>query len=79
MCAISEKLISWYRANRRELPWRRTSDPYMIWISEVILQQTRVVQGLDYFNRFIARFPDVQTLAAAHQDEILKYWQGLGY
>ena len=79
MGAISEKLISWYRANRRELPWRRTSDPYMIWISEVILQQTRVVQGLDYFNRFIARFPDVQTLAAAHQDEILKYWQGLGY
>ncbi len=76
---ISRKLITWYRSNRRELPWRETADPYIIWISEIILQQTRVAQGLDYFNRFVARFPDVQTLAEASEDEVLKYWQGLGY
>lgn len=76
---ISEILINWYLINRRILPWRETSDPYIIWISEIILQQTRVAQGLDYFNRFTARFPDVFTLADADEDEVLKYWQGLGY
>ncbi len=76
---IAPVLIGWYRENGRELPWRKTTDPYRIWISEVILQQTRVVQGLDYFNRFIERFPDVRSLAEANQDEVLKYWQGLGY
>lgn len=75
----AERLIRWYRENGRCLPWRNISDPYLIWISEIILQQTRVVQGLDYFNRFVARFPDVKTLAEAHEDEVLKYWQGLGY
>lgn len=65
--------------SRRCLPWRETNDPYIIWISEIILQQTRVAQGLDYFNRFISRFPDVKELANAPEDEVLKYWQGLGY
>lgn len=61
------------------LPWRESSDPYIIWISEIILQQTRVAQGLDYFYRFTERFPDVASLASAEEDEVLKYWQGLGY
>ncbi len=76
---ISELLIDWYRKNKRELPWRDTTDPYVIWISEIILQQTRVAQGIDYFHRFIERFPNVGSLAAAAEDEVLKYWQGLGY
>ena len=76
---ISHILINWYLINRRILPWRDTSDPYKIWISEIILQQTRVAQGLDYFNKFIDRFPDVFSLAQADEDEVLKYWQGLGY
>lgn len=72
-------LIAWYKENRRELPWRETKDPYLIWISEIILQQTRVVQGLDYFRRFISRFPDIRSLAEAAEDEVMKYWEGLGY
>lgn len=72
-------LLHWYEENRRELPWRNTTDPYLIWISEIILQQTRVAQGLDYFLRFSERFPDVRSLAEAEEDEVLKYWQGLGY
>jgi A/G-specific adenine glycosylase len=76
---ISEKLIGWYENHQRILPWRNISDPYKIWISEIILQQTRVVQGLDYYNRFITRFPNVHSLAEADEQEVLKYWQGLGY
>ena len=76
---ISKSLIKWYEANKRELPWRDISDPYRIWISEIILQQTRVNQGLSYYLRFIERFPDVKALAIANEDEVLKYWQGLGY
>lgn len=76
---FSKILIDWYEENKRDLPWRRTNDPYLIWISEIILQQTRVVQGYDYYQRFVKRFPDVFTLAAAQEDEVLKYWQGLGY
>lgn len=76
---ISDVLIHWYEANRRDLPWRDTTDPYLIWISEIILQQTRVVQGLDYFYRFTRRFSDVRSLAEADEDEVMKYWQGLGY
>lgn len=72
-------LIAWYKENKRELPWRETVDPYRIWISEIILQQTRVAQGLDYFHRFMDRFPNVESLAAAEEDEVMKYWQGLGY
>ena len=76
---ISYLLRSWYQENKRELPWRNASDPYVIWISEIILQQTRVAQGMDYFYRFMERFPDVASLARADEDEVLKYWQGLGY
>lgn len=76
---ISRLLRGWYREHKRELPWRESSDPYVIWISEIILQQTRVAQGMAYFLRFTERFPDVASLAAAEEDEVLKYWQGLGY
>ena len=75
----SRLLRDWYRIHKRELPWRESSDPYIIWISEIILQQTRVAQGMDYFLRFTERFPDVASLASAEEDEVLKYWQGLGY
>lgn len=76
---ISNVLTNWYQANKRDLPWRSISDPYKIWISEIILQQTRVNQGLDYYLRFIERFPTLKELADASEDEVLKYWQGLGY
>lgn len=76
---VREKILEWYEVHQRILPWRGITDPYKIWISEVILQQTRVVQGLDYYNRFIERFPDVHALAIADEQEVLKYWQGLGY
>lgn len=76
---FSKILIDWYRENKRDLPWRGTRNPYLIWISEIILQQTRVVQGYDYYQRFVRRFPDIFALAEAHEDEVMKYWQGLGY
>ncbi|MGM9809524.1 MAG: A/G-specific adenine glycosylase [Paludibacteraceae bacterium] len=76
---LHTSLYRWYDHNHRVLPWRDTDDPYAIWISEIILQQTRVVQGMDYFLRFMQRFPDVRTLAEAGEDEVLRYWQGLGY
>lgn len=76
---ISSKILGWYRQNKRELPWRETNDPYQIWVSEIILQQTRVSQGYEYFLRFMERFPNVEALASASEDEVLKYWQGLGY
>lgn len=76
---ISKALTNWYNANKRELPWRDITDPYRIWISEIILQQTRVNQGISYYLRFVERFPDVKSLADADEDEVLKYWQGLGY
>jgi len=76
---ISNILIGWYNENKRDLPWRDTSEPYKIWISEIILQQTRVNQGMSYYLRFIDRFPTINELAEAHEDEVLKYWQGLGY
>ena len=79
MNRFAEKLITWYEVNQRNLPWRETKDPYKIWISEIILQQTRVAQGYDYYCRFIQRFPDVFSLAEADEDEVMKYWQGLGY
>lgn len=76
---FSKILLNWYRQNKRELPWRDEPDPYKIWISEIILQQTRIAQGWDYYLRFVERFPSVDSLAAASEDEVLKYWQGLGY
>ena len=76
---VSDILLSWFAREGRDLPWRRTRDPYRIWLSEVILQQTRVSQGLEYYLRFTERFPDIAALAAAPEDEVLKLWQGLGY
>ncbi|SHE76991.1 A/G-specific DNA-adenine glycosylase [Mariniphaga anaerophila] len=74
-----ESIYIWYTKNCRQLPWRETNDPYKIWISEIILQQTRVDQGMSYYHKFIKRFPTVSDLANANEDEILKLWQGLGY
>ncbi len=76
---FAETLVSWYRQNGRNLPWRETTDPYVIWLSEVILQQTRVEQGLPYYDRFVERFPTVQAFADADEEDILRLWQGLGY
>ncbi len=72
-------LIDWYGRNKRELPWRQTGDPYKIWLSEIILQQTRVNQGTAYYLKFTEKYPDVNALAAASPDELFKLWQGLGY
>jgi len=76
---FGEIIRGWYEKNKRDLPWRGTTDPYRIWLSEVILQQTRVDQGLGYYLRFVDAFPDVAALAAAGEDRVLKLWQGLGY
>ena len=76
---LSNKLISWYLENKREMPWRQTTDPYYIWLSEIILQQTRVAQGLPYYLKFTEAFPTVKDLADASEEEVLKLWQGLGY
>ncbi len=76
---FSDKLISWYKKHYRRLPWRETNDPFKIWLSEVILQQTRVQQGMAYYQRFTSRFENVQALAGASEDEVLRLWQGLGY
>ena len=76
---LQDTLINWYNENRRDLPWRHNPSPYQVWLSEVILQQTRVNQGMDYYLRFIERWPDVASLAQASEEEVLKMWQGLGY
>lgn len=76
---FSSVILSWFRENGRELPWRETRDPYAIWLSEVILQQTRIAQGREYWERFMRTYPTVADLAAAQEDEVLKLWQGLGY
>ncbi len=76
---LSQKLIGWYKKNKRDLPFRNTTDAYKIWLSEIIFQQTRIEQGLDYYNRFILKFSDVNKLARANQQTVLKLWQGLGY
>lgn len=76
---FSETLIHWYNNNKRELPWRNTNNPYHIWLSEIILQQTRVNQGLPYYEAFTSSFPTINDLANASEDQILKLWQGLGY
>ena len=79
MDEIVARLFAWYDGHCRDLPWRSTRDPYYIWISEIILQQTRVAQGYDYFVRFIERFPTVKSLADAPEDDVMRMWQGLGY
>ena len=76
---FTSKIIDWYLQNKRDLPWRKTKDPYVIWLSEILLQQTRVEQGLPYFNKFLKAYPDLKSFVAATEDEILKMWQGLGY
>ena len=73
------RLYEWYEINHRVLPWRETEDPYCIWLSEIILQQTRVAQGMEYYMRFVARWPKVEDLANADEAEVLREWQGLGY
>lgn len=77
--AFARLLTDWYERHKRDLPWRHTRDPYKIWLSEIILQQTRVAQGLPYYLAFTARYTSVKKLAAAPQDEVLRLWQGLGY
>lgn len=76
---FSNSIISWYRRNPRHLPWRETQDPYPIWLSEIILQQTRVAQGLPYYQAFVAAYPTIKNLAEADEEEVLRLWQGLGY
>lgn len=79
MHPVSSKLISWYKQNKRNLPWRNINDPYKIWLSEIILQQTQVIQGLNYYLKFTETFPTVIDLANAPEDQVMRLWQGLGY
>jgi A/G-specific adenine glycosylase len=72
-------LISWYQINKRDLPWRKTKDPYKIWLSEILLQQTRVNQGLPYYLKFVESYPTLKSLSNANEDDVLRLWQGLGY
>ena len=76
---FSTEILRWFRENGRDLPWRETKDPYAIWLSEIILQQTRIVQGWEYWERFMQTYPKVEDLATASEDDVLKLWQGLGY
>jgi len=77
--ALHNDLINWFNASREDLPWRRTNDPYRIWLSEIMLQQTQIATVIPYYERFLERFPTVETLAAAPLDDVLKLWEGLGY
>src|SRR5262245_57016488 len=79
MKIFSRKLLAWYEKNKRALPWRKTRDPYRIWLSEILLQQTRVEAVIPYYEKFLARFPDVFALANAPLDDVLKTWEGAGY
>ncbi len=76
---FSKQLILWYLQNKRDLPWRNDKNPYRIWLSEIILQQTRISQGIPYYHKFINKYPEISDLAAAEEDDVLKLWQGLGY
>lgn len=76
---LQKRLLDWFRAHQRDLPWRRSRNPYRIWVAEIMLQQTRIAAVLPYYHRFLRRFPDVETLASARQEEVLKLWSGLGY
>lgn len=77
--SFASRIEEWYAQHGRDLPWRHTTDPYLIWLSEIILQQTRVEQGRDYWQRFVTRYPHVSDLAQASEDEVMRLWQGLGY
>lgn len=76
---FSDRIITWYQQNKRDLPWRQTKEPYKVWLSEIILQQTRVAQGLPYYEKFVNSYPTINDLAAADEQDVLKLWQGLGY
>ena len=76
---FNRSILDWYSENKRNLPWRETADPYKIWVSEIILQQTRVNQGMTYYDRFINIYPNITSLASAKEEAVLKVWQGLGY
>lgn len=79
MKRLQQQLLSWFQDNARELPWRKTYDPYHVWISEIMLQQTQMDRAVDYFNRWVSRFPDIESIARASEEEVLKLWEGLGY
>ncbi len=76
---MTNKIVSWYKVNKRNLPWRQTRDPYKIWVSEIILQQTQIKNGINYYNKFLKLFPDIKKLANSSEENVLKAWQGLGY
>ena len=77
--SFSSKLINWYNHNKRDLPWRKTKDPYKIWVSEIILQQTRIEFGIKYYNKFLKRYPEVKKLSKSKEMDLMKIWEGLGY
>ena len=77
--SLENQLLKWYLINKRDLPWRQNKDPYSVWISEIILQQTRISQGTQYYNNFMKRFPNIEKLSISKESEVLKIWQGLGY
>src|SRR2546430_16732229 len=79
LAAFRRQLLAWFRQFQRDLPWRRTKDPYRIWLSEIMLQQTRVAAAVPYYEKFLQRFPEVHALANAEQEEVLRIWSGLGY
>src|SRR3989441_11604139 len=79
LSTFRKQLLGWFRQFQRDLPWRHTKDPYRIWLSEIMLQQTRVATAIPYFEKFLASFPDVRALAAAPADEVMRHWAGLGY
>ena len=76
---LSKKLIKWYSTNKRDLPWRKTKDPYFVWVSEIILQQTRIETGIRYYLNFTKKYPNVKSLARSSKQQLLKTWEGLGY
>ena len=76
---FSKLILNWYKNNKRDLPWRKTKDPYKIWVSEIILQQTQISQGTKYYFNFIKKFPDLKTLSQSTESDVLKTWEGLGY
>ena len=79
MNKIQQQILAWYQDNARDLPWRKTYAPYHVWISEIMLQQTQMDRAVDFFNRWVARFPDLHSIAGASEEEVLKLWEGLGY
>jgi hypothetical protein len=79
MQKLQQQILDWFKENARELPWRKTYAPYHVWISEIMLQQTQMDRVVDYFNRWVSRFPDLQSIAGASEEEVLKLWEGLGY